>query len=326
MELRTFGSVEASASVAVRPQTGGLLIEAAVKDGQDVRAGDVLFRIDDRPAKAALAQAEAEVARSTVQSRNAALEAERQEKLWQKGLTAQDLRDQARTQADALAAAVRGSEAAVTNARIQMDYCEIRSPIDGRAGRIQVDAGNVVKADETTLVTVNRIHPVYVAFAAPQADLGRIRERMAAGALQVTASIPDQPGRVETGTLSFADNAVDKETGTIRLHGTFSNELSRLWPGQFVNVVLTYGVESNALVVPSAAVQSGQKGSYVFVVGSDETAAIRPVVAARKAGEETVVSSGLRPGEQVVIDGQYKLKPGGRVRLESKSTGAAGRP
>ncbi len=316
LELRTFGTVEPSASAAIRSQLSGMLTHVLIRDGQEVKAGDLLASLDARPSEAALAQAEANLARSRVQRRNAGLEAERQDQLWSKGLTSQDLRDQAHADAEALAAAVQGDEAAVEKARIQLGYCSIRAPFDGRAGKVLVDAGNVVKADETVLVGINRIHPVYVTFSAPQADLGLLQKRMAEGALPVHAYIPEAPDKPEAGALTFADNAVDKATGTITLHGTFTNGESRLWPGQFVNVVLTLGTQAGAIVIPSVAVQTGQKGMYVFVVKPDLTAETRPVVVDRKRDEESLIASGLAAGERVIIDGQYRLKPGGKVQIE----------
>lgn len=317
VEIRTFGTVEASATVAVRAQIGGLLTNLHFREGQDVKQGDLLFSIDSRPAEAALKQAEANLARDTVLQKNAESEAGRQEELLKKGLTSQDIRDQARTAADALAAAVRADQAGVDNARLELAYCSIQAPINGRTGRLMADPGNVVKANDTVLLTLNRIKPVYVSFAVPQGQLPAIQPRMAAEALPLRVFIPGGADQPETGALTFVDNAVDPRTGTVLLRGAFTNDNLRLWPGQFVNVVLTLAVQTEAVVIPSAAVQAGQKGVHVFVVKADMTAESRPITVQRTFDDETVVASGLAPGERVVTDGQLRLGPGVTVEIKS---------
>jgi multidrug efflux system membrane fusion protein len=281
-------------------------------------------------------QAEANLARDRVQANNAAVEARRREGLFQRGLISQEEYDQARANTKALQEAVRADQAAVESAqaaihadqaavesaKIQLAYCSIRSPIDGRTGSLMVHRGSIVKANDVTLVVINQLTPIYVGFPVPEQALPEVRRYMAAGTLPVKAIIPDETQPPEQGVLTFVDNAVDPTTGTIRLKGTFRNNDRRLWPGQFVNVVLTLTTQPNAIVVPSQAVQAGQEGQYVFVVKPDLTAQFRPVVVARTVDGETLIEQGLTPGESVVTDGQVRLTQG--VKVEVKHSNASG--
>lgn len=319
VEIRTFGAVEPMSAVAVRPQITGMLMTAHFREGQDVRKGDLLLAIDPRPFDAALKQAEAVLARDSAQLRNAEKEKARQEELFKKGVVAEDASDQARANAEALAATVRADEAAVTNARLQLAYCSIESPIDGRAGGLMVDPGNVVKLNDTVLLTINQIKPIRVTFAVPQQQLPRIADRMSKGEIEIEAVIPGGTGSSCKGKLTFIDNAVDTATGAILVKGTFSNDEGRLWPGQFVNVVVTLETQADALVIPSSAIQSGQKGEGVFVVKPDMTVESRFVTVDRAHGDEVVVSKGLDEGEQVVTDGQLQLRQGSTVLVKSLS-------
>jgi multidrug efflux system membrane fusion protein len=320
-ELQTFGVVEPSASVAVRSQVSGPLAEVKVAEGQMVAAGDLLFTIDPRPFEAARQAAEAGLARDRVLHENARREADRQASLLEKGLTPPELAERAQAQAASLAASVLAGQAAVSNALLQLEYCRLRAPIGGRAGERLVDAGNLVRANEQTLITLNRIDPIEVRFTVPERDLAAIRRGQAAGPLAVTAQIPGEGGTA-TGAVTFLDNAVDRQTGTILLKGTFANADGRLWPGLHVDVVLTLEVQADALVVPYRAIQSGQPGTYVFVVQADQTVALRPVKVDRRRGEDVVVASGLEPGETVVTDGHMRLVPGAKVAIK----GPAARP
>ena len=323
VELPAFGNVEPLATVAIKAQITGLLSKIHVTEGQDVKAGDLLFTIDPRPQEAGLKQAEANLARDRAQLQNAAKEAARQKELWQKGLAAEDAWDTARTAAEALAATVRAEEAAVTNALLQLEYCFIRAPISGRTGDLLVRAGNLVKANDVNLLTIHQIHPILVRFSVPQQELPRIREQQAAGPLTVTAALSGDEREPEKGVLTFIDNEVDRTTGTLMLKGTFPNEDQRLWPGQFVNVVLTVAQQPQALVVPARAIQTGQQGAYVFTVKTNGTAELRPVRIDRTLGVQAIIARGLQPGEQVVTDGQLRLAPGTRVTI--KPAPAAGR-
>ena len=316
VEFRTFGTVQALSSVAVKSQIGGILTIVHVEEGQDVKEGDLLFTIDPRPQEAALKQAEANLARDTAQFDNARKEATRQDDLLKKGLAAEDADDQAKTTADSLAAVLQADEAAVTNAQLQLEYSYIRSPVAGRAGELKIHQGNLIKASDIPLITINQIIPIQVSFSLPQQELPEVMKQMAKGPLQVRASIPGNDMMVATGQLTFVDNQVDSQTGTIGLKGTFPNAHRRLWPGLFVNVVLTLEIESDALVIPTPAVQTGQKGTYVFVVRPDMTVEDRVLTIDRTLNEETVVAGGLRAGELVVTDGQLRLSPGVKVEIK----------
>ncbi len=299
---------------------------------------------------AARKQTEANLARDTAQLENARVQERRYQELVQKELVAKELYQQIRTNAVALEAtaqasqagvedakagviaaqaaissaeaAIRADQAAVDNARLQLGYCSIRSPIDGRAGDVLVHTGNVVKANpDNPLLVINQVRPIYVSFSAPEQHLTAIKQYRAAGTLRVEAVVPEAPGAHAQGSLTFVNNAVDTTTGTIQLKGTFANADNTLWPGQFVDVVLTLTEEPNAIVVPSQAVQTGQKGAYVFVVKADLTAESRPVTAGRAVGQtETVITQGLKAGERVVTDGQARLLPGSKVVIRSSGS------
>jgi len=240
--------------------------------------------------------------------------------LIQKGVVPQQQYDKFRTDADALEATVLADQAAMENAKIQLDYCSIHSPIDGRTGSLMVKQGNIIKADDINLVVINQIIPIDIAFSIPEQFLPEIKKYMALGKIQIDAFIPANEERPEKGIITFIDNAVDINTGTIRLKGTFANREKKLWPGQFVNVVLTLTTEPNAIVVPSQAIQTGQTGRYVFVVKSDSTVESRPVVVGRIVNGEAVIQKGLSANEKVVTDGQLRLYPGARVEIKTSDS------
>lgn len=321
IELRAIGTVEAYATVSVKSQVSGQVMQVFFQEGQDVSKGDPLFLIDKRPFEVVLEQAEAAQARDKAQLANAEAQEQRYAKLWEAGVVAREQYDQFRTSLDALRAVVRADEAAIQQARLNLSYCEIRSPIDGRTGRVMVYAGNVVKANEDpVMVVINQVNPIYVNFAIPEQYLGEIRKRREAGKLEVGAFLQDDP-HAETGVLAFVDNSVDASTGTIRLKGAFGNASRRLWPGQFVNAVLKLSEQRGAVVVPSQAVQTGQSGPYVFVVKPDMTAEARPVTLGRTYGGDTVIEKGVAAGETVVTDGQIRLVTGTKVELKTASPG-----
>ena len=323
VEIRTFGIAEPWTAVDVKAQVAGLITNVPVREGQAVSAGELLFGIDSRSIEASLRQAEAGLARSRVQRDSAVKEAGRQSELHAKGFSADDALEQAQTAASALDAAVRADEAAVDSLRIQLDYCSIRSPIDGVLGALLVEAGNVVKANDATLATIHQIQPIKVRFAAPQSYLGEIRRAMAAGPLGVRFAAEDGASGAAEGTLQFMDNTVDPTTGTIALKGGFANADRGLWPGQYGAVTLVLGVEPAARVVPARAVQSGQRGAYVFVVTADQTVEDRSVEVSRTIGEEAVVTGRLEAGERVVTDGQFRLAPGAAVEIREAGARAA---
>ena len=374
LQIQAIGTVEASSTVSVRAQVGGELLRVHFKEGQDVRKGDLLFTIDPRPLQAALAQAEANlakdrvqiqqaravlerdtarisqaraaIARDEAQAKNANVQVSRYGDLLKRELIAQEQYDQLKTNAEALAATiqadqadlksaeetvqsdraaiksaeetVRADEAAVQNAKLQLEYASIRSPLDGRAGSLMLHEGNVVRANgqnDSTLLVINQVQPIYVSFTVPQQQLPAIKRFMADGTLTVDV-VPAGERNPEQGVVTFVDNTVDATTGTIRLKATFANAGRRLWPGQFANATLTLTVEHDALVIPAQAVQTGQQGSYVFVVKGDSSVEARPVTVARTMGNDAIIAKGLQAGESVVTDGQPRLVPGAKVEVK----------
>jgi multidrug efflux system membrane fusion protein len=320
-------------------------------EGHEVPAGTLLFTIDPRQLQSALLQAqatlaqhqaavlsaEANMARDMAQLENARVDEQRYRKLVEGGFVAREQYDQIRTKELTLAATidadraavetakalVRAGEAAVENVRVQLSYTEIRAPIGGRTGNLLLNQGNVVKANDVgnPMVVINRVHPIYVAFSVPEAQIEAIKRYRVAGDLPVEALVTGQPGGVVRGRLTFMNNTVDPSTGTIQLKATFENTENALWPGQFVNVALTLTKQVGAVLVPSQAVQSGQKGQYVFVVKADQTVEARPVVPGAADGRDVVITSGLTAGERVVTDGQLRLAPGSRVEAKPAAPG-----
>jgi multidrug efflux system membrane fusion protein len=324
VEVATIGTVNPYATVALKARIDGQIMESVVKDGEDVKVGDLLFSIDDRAIRAALNQAEANLARDRALLASSQRDVARLSALVGKNYASKQTLDQTMAQAESLQASVRADEAAVDAARVQLSYTEIRAPINGRAGVVNLPRGNMVKANDTmALVVLNQLRPIYVAFSVPQTDLPRIRSAMAAASLDVSATIPGDDGPPLTGTLTFIDNTVDVATGTILLKATFTNVELRLWPGQFVNVTLTLSVDPRAIVVPDAAVQRGQDGAYVYVVRPDSTVEMRRVTVARTRDGESVIDSGLAAGDRVVVDGQLRLAPGLKVEPQPVSQAAA---
>jgi multidrug efflux system membrane fusion protein len=345
IQIRVIGTVEPYSVVTIKALVGGEITHVYFKEGQEVKKGNLLFVIDARPFEAALKQAEANLERDAAQvkqaeanlerdaaqAKNAQIDADRYKSLFEKGVVAKQQYDNLRTNAEALEATVRADraakvntdaavladKAAVENAKLQLSYCFIRSPIDGRTGSLLVQEGNIVKANDVNLVVINQINPIYVTFSVPEENLPEIRKYMATTKLKVEAILANDEKPPEQGVLTFVDNAVDTTTGTIRLKGTFANKEKGLWPGQFVNAVLTLTTKPNAIVVPSQAIQTGQEGQYVYVVKPDRTVESRPVVVERALNDETIVPKGLNPGETVVTDGQIRLRPGAKVEIKT---------
>jgi membrane fusion protein, multidrug efflux system len=317
VEVRVIGNGEAYSTVVVRSQVDGQLQSVHFQEGQDVKEGDLLFAIDPRPYDSALKQAEANLARDLAQETNARIQADRAQKLYEEGLISREQHDQFDANASALEAAVRADQAAVENAKIQLGYCSIRSPLAGRTGKLLVHAGNIVKTNDTALVEINQISPLYVSFSMPEQHLQEIKRYQARGKLKVEAVPSEDETRPEQGVLTFLNNTVDTTTGSILLRATFQNAEKRLWPGQFVNVVLRLTSLPNAVVAPTQAVQAGQAGHYVFAVGPNLTVESRPVVTGPVVGPETVIEKGLQPGDKVVTDGQLRLFPGAKVEIKA---------
>jgi membrane fusion protein, multidrug efflux system len=315
-ELAATGTVEPLQTVAVQAQVGGTLRQVAFKEGDEVKRGQLLFELDSRPYRAALDQALAALARDRAQAANAAQEAKRYESLVEKQYVTAQQYDQARTAATAAEANLAGSQAAVDEARLNLQYATIRAPITGRTGSLLVREGNLVRTNATQpLVTINQIRPILVRFALPAGNLPLIQEHR--GKSIVVRAEAAGGGDPSEGALSFVDNAVDTATGTILLKGRFPNDDGALWPGGFVNVRLQLYVEPDALVVPAAAVVSGQQGSFVFVIQPDSSATTRPVTVNRTAGDFALVSGDIQAGDRVVIDGQLRLRQGSKVQIKA---------
>jgi multidrug efflux system membrane fusion protein len=311
VQLRSVGRVESVASVVLKPQVEGPIVEIGFTEGDEVQAGDVLLRIDDRPFQAELRAAEANLDADTAMAGDALTTLQQLQRV-------EDLmseREVQRAQANSAAAAAKvvGDQAEVDLARLRLEWCSIRAPVAGRTGALAVRVGSVVKENETELLTIRQLAPIRVGFSVPEQQLGEIRGQQARAPLAVEAQVASSPA--VTGRLSFIDNAVDTSTGTVRLKATFDNEDRALWPGQFVEVQLTLSVEAGAVVVPSRAVQPGQAGTFVFVLTEKGTVEQRPVRVGRAAGGESVIAEGLAGGESVVTEGQLRLSPGSRVSV-----------
>lgn len=313
-EIRATGTVEPLQTVSVASQVSGILTEVGFKEGDEVKRGQVLFRIDPRPFQAALAQAQAVLAKDKAQLEAAEQDVKRYEALVEKDYVTPQQFEQMKANAASLRATVEADEAAVENARLNLQYATIRAPIDGRAGALLLKKGNLVRAAGQTLVVVNQLRPIQVRFAVPASNLPDIR-KYRSDSLLVHAQPASGTGATAQGTLSFMDNAVDTTTGTILLKGIFPNEDGELWPGEFVNVALELFVEKDAIVAPAPAIVQSQNGTYVFVVKND-TAQTRDVTVARTVGDIAVIAKGLSPGEMVVTDGQLRLTPGAKVQIK----------
>lgn len=321
--LQAIGTVEAATTVGIQAQVTGQLNTVEFTEGDNVRAGDVLFRLDSRTLEATVKQAEANLQRDQAQEADARAQAGRAGDLAARGIVTAAQLETARASADALTATIAADQAALANARLQVQYATITAPISGRTGSLLVHAGSLVRAnDGTPLVVINQITPINVSFAIPEDELSTLRRRMSQGSVPVTVSSPDAPDTRVAGTVTFVDNAVDLTTGTIKIKGSFPNRDRQLWPGQFVNVTIELSNNADAIVIPSVALQTGQQGTYVFVIRSDKTAELRPVVVARTSGNETIVASGLQPDETVVTDGHLRLVAGSTVSVKDPVGGA----
>ena len=320
LRLRAIGNVEPKTTVAVKARVDGQIVAVNFKEGQQVAKGDVLFQLDPRAFEAALHQAEANLARDQASADHSAMQERRYADLLEKNFISKDAYAQFRTNADTAGAVVKASRAAVETARLNLQYCTIRSPIDGFAGRAMLQLGNVVKAnDASPLVILNQVRPIYVTFAVPEQALGEIRRYMAAGALAVSVASKEerQGAPLAEGRLGFIDNSVDTSTGTIKLRAEFENRDLALWPGQFVTVTIDLHDQRDALTIPTLALQNGPQGEYVFVLKPDSTVEVRQVSVSRIEGDLAVVGQGLAAGEQVVTRGQLRLVPGAKVAVRA---------
>ncbi|TAN38600.1 MAG: efflux RND transporter periplasmic adaptor subunit [Nitrospirae bacterium] len=326
VQIRSIGNVEAYSTVAIKAQVGGQLSKVHFREGQDVKKGDLLFTIDPRPYETQIRQYEAVLARDRAQMEHAREEARRYEELVKKGYVARDQYEQFRTNALALEATVSADRELLENARLQLAYCFITAPVSGRTGSLLANEGNLIKANaDTSMVVIHQIQPVYVTFSVPEKNLSDIRKRMQSGGLGVTVALPSQGQYQEKGLLTFIENTVDLTTGSIKLKGTFENRDKKLWPGQFVNTTLTLAEIPRAVVVPSAAVQTGQQGQYLFVIKED-TAELRQVSAGVTYEGFTLIEKGVADGEQVVTDGQMRIAPGAKIEIRKPARPEAAAP
>jgi membrane fusion protein, multidrug efflux system len=313
--IGAIGNAQPFTTVQVKAQIEGLVTDVHFKDGDSVKKGDLLFTLDPRPFEALLRQAEANLAKDKALLVRAKADLARFESLVERDFASRARYEEAKANVAALEATVLADEALVEQARIRLGYTKIHAPMDARAGAVLVSAGNLVKANETAMVVLNQVRPIYIAFSVPEARIDEVRRRMAAGAVKATAFLPGEDGPVAEGALSFIDNNVDRTTGTIQLRATFENADGRLVPGQFANVVVRLATLDGAIVVPSAAIQTGQRGTFVFVVKDDMTAEVRPVTVGIVFDGGSVVT-GVKAGERVVTVGQLRLRPGARVVID----------
>ena len=316
IRLQAIGNVEAFQTVALKARVDGQIVAVNFKEGQAVKKGEILFRIDPRPYQAALRQAEANALRDRAARDQARSQERRYQELLQKNFISKEAYAQIRTNAETAEASAKASQAALENARLNLEYCSILSPLEGYVGKVLLQAGNMVRANDVNpLVVINQVRPIYVNFAVPEQTLPAVRKYQGQSPLAVDV-VPSDPGMPRpSGRLIFIDNAVDPSTGTIRLRAEFTNEDAVLWPGQFVNVSVQLYEQSDAIVVPSNALQTGPEGQYVYVIGEDSLAEVRRVKVDHSDGNQAVVTSGLRKGERVVTRGQLRLGPKTRVQI-----------
>ena len=329
LTIEANGVVEPMQTVSVLAQVGGTLDTVMFNEGDEVRAGQVLFKLDARPFAATLRQAEAALARDQAQAQSLQRDAERYKALVEKDYVTKSQADQAQTAAESMQATVQSDKAAVDNARLNLEYATIHAPITGRTGRLLVRRGNLVRANNDALVVINQLRPILVRFPVVQHDFPALQRRAASGQpVPVRVSTADNGGIDETGILAFLDNAVDSLTASVSAKARFQNQKNVLWPGEAVRVSVELEVQSGVVAVPTRAVLAGQEGSYVFVVGNDRIAKVRPVSVGRSVGTGvmTTIDKGLEPGEQVVVDGQSRLTPNAKVDVKAAPTTSASTP
>jgi membrane fusion protein, multidrug efflux system len=324
--IESVGAVQALRSVSVKSQVDGMIAKVHFKEGDEVKAGDLLVTLDRRPFENSLRIARADLANARAESAKATNDVERYQRLDQQDAISKEQFAQLNTKSETTRALVQAKEAAVANAELLLGYTEIRAPIAGCTGQLILHEGALVKANDVnqSIVTLNQLAPIAAAFAVPESTLAAIRTALAEGSASVAVSDRTSGVARQDGKLTFVDNAVDATTGTIVLKATFENADHKLWPGQFVQVQTRIGIDRAALVVPAAAVQTGQSGSMVYVVSADQRVELRPVTILRSAGDQLLISGGLRVGETVVTDGHLRLVPGAKV--EAKTLAAARPP
>jgi multidrug efflux system membrane fusion protein len=323
--LHAIGSVQAYNMVTIKSRVDGQIVAIDFKEGQDVKAGTPLIQIDPRPYQAALEQAEATKQKDEAQLASLQQDLARSTELVGQGYKSRQTHDQAKAQVDQLKAAIKGDEAQISLARLNLGYATIRAPIDGRLGAKLVDAGNMVRATEgAALVTVAQLKPILVTFTLPQEHQHKLREKQARAPLEVLAWGEDNKTPLATGKLTLIDNVIEQATGTIRLKATFNNDDLRLWPGEFINVRVVLNMRRGVPTVPAQTVQEGPNGHYAYVIKDDETVERRAVEVASVQDGVAVIAKGLATGERVVVEGQYRLTQGARVRVAAPKPGATG--
>jgi multidrug efflux system membrane fusion protein len=315
--LDEIGRNVAFESVTVTPQVGGRIVERHFQDGENLKKGQLLFVVDPRPYKAQLDAAQATLAQSKAALDLAKIQFARdQEVVESRAISKQDF-DTKKNMVDVNQAQVEAAEAALETANLNLDYCYIHSPIDGRAGARLVDVGNVVQPNATSLLLIQRMDPIYATFTVTEQDLADVQKQMKHGVLNAMVRLPADPeGAARTGKIEFLDNTVQNGTGTVNLRATLSNPDRHFWPGQFVNVRLVLSTQKSAVLIPNQAPQISQKGSYVYVVKPDDTAELRPITLGQRQGDNVVVTGGLASNERIVVTGQLTVRPGGKVRVE----------
>ena len=320
VEVVAVGHVEPSTTVSIMAQVPGQLLEVHFKEGDFVRKGQLLVTLDQRPYEATLAQAKAALARDKATAVNNRLQAQRYSKLLAEGIVPPSQVESFTSAADASDAVLNVDEAAIKTAELNLEYSSIYSPIDGRTGALMLKPGNLVKVADVPIVVINQVNPIYVNFAVPQHFWPDIKKYMAQGKLHVKATVPRDLASPEDGAVSFVDNVIDPATGTIHMKATFTNSQNRLWPGLYVDIILTLSEQRDATVVPAEAVVEGEKGPFVYVVKSDKRVEPRAIVPVRTIDGQTVIEKGLQPGETIVTDGQVRLEPNARIEIKSRTS------
>jgi multidrug efflux system membrane fusion protein len=322
--LDAIGKIVAREVVSIQPQVSGRITQIHFADGADVKTGQVLFTIDPRPYQAQLNAAEANLAQAQAALSLAKINFDRVASVTdQRAVSRQDY-DAKKNAVEVADAQVKQNQAAIETARLNLEYCTIRSPINGRAGQRLVDLGNVVTANSSSLLVIQRLDPIYADFTIPENDLTAVQRNMARGTLKTEVRLPDEPDKPREGKLTFLDTSVQEGTGTVKLRATIANNDRRFWPGRFANVRLILDIQQRAVLVPADAPQMSAKGPFVYVVKQDSTAELRPVTVGQRQGDLVVINKGVKAGEQVVTAGQLGVTPGGKVRVARPS--AAGNP
>jgi membrane fusion protein, multidrug efflux system len=323
--VRGIGSVQAFNTVIAKSRVDGQIVKVDFTEGQEVKAGDLLFEIDPRPFQAALAQAQAAKQKDEAQLTSASADLGRTSQLLGNGFQTRQTYDQQKATVGQVQASIKQDEAQIEAAQLNLDYASIRSPIDGRTGARLVDVGNIVHAtDNTGLVTITQLRPIFVSFTVPQQQLDAIREQQSRAPLETRAYTQDDQKELAVGQLSLIDNQVDAATGTLHLKAQFDNGEAALWPGEFVNVRLVLSIDKSAVTVPAPSVQQGPDGSYLFVIKPDDTVEMRKVEVSQTEQGVAEIKKGLSAGERIVVEGQFRLEQGTKVAVQTAATNGGG--